>query len=140
MRRFSLILAAIIMAVGQAAADDGDVYRCTMDGFRHGSPESRPDPAFVEGNMRKTFDIFDLGDRYSVITKSKDFRPATDEYEILARDLIATMAIDKSALSSIDSLVLYDPPENADNQQVKATISKQGSSYVNVWYLSCVSL
>lgn len=140
MRAFWIAAATVTALASPTLAENGDIYRCVMDGFRHGSPSSSPDPAFVEGNMRKTFDIFDLGNRYKVIANTKDFRPATDEYEILRRDLIATIAIDKSALNSLDGLVLYDPPENAPDQRVKATITRQGSSSVNVWYLSCISL
>lgn len=130
-------ITAITAPILPTAAADGDIYRCLVSDFRYGGPDFSEDLAFAQANRRKTFDIFDLGTKFTVVTNTPDFSPATEDYVITKREMLGDQAAAESTISS-ETMVLYAPPKTANDQRVRATLVGQRSSGVNIWYLTCV--
>ena len=139
MRSILVLGAALVaLAYGPAQAAPGDIYRCVVSDFRYGGPGHPPDPSFDSGNRQKTFDIFELEDRLSVSMNSSVFTPSTTEYLIVGRGLLETVGIEQNYLLGLSSIVVSQAPAARSDGRIEATLVRQGSQYVNTWYLDCI--
>lgn len=123
--------------VSPAHGANGDIFRCLVSDFRYGGPGGSIDTAFDQGNRRKTFDIFDLGSKFTVVTNTPDFSPSTNDYIINRREMLGDQASAGSTITS-ETMFLYAPPAGSNDQRVKVTLVSQSDSSVNIWYLTCV--
>ena len=130
-----LLSAMLALSITTARAGEGDVLRCVVADFRYGGPDDGPDPAFEAVNRAKIFDIVERRDRFTVIMHSDQAEPATNEYMIIERTGVSTIAAEAPIVFS-KTLVVSDDPDPRDGQ-IKATIVLQGESFVNIWYLDC---
>ncbi|RUW85307.1 hypothetical protein [Mesorhizobium sp. M1E.F.Ca.ET.063.01.1.1] len=143
-RQFAMIAflgCCCCLAVLPAMAADGDIYRCVVADFNAFSPTSSKDTAFEMLNRNKTFDVFELRNKFTVVSNSnsKAFTSDSTDYDTIGDDVLGARAIAKSSIS-IDTFILGRSGQEVDANRYEATITTQSSDYVNTWFLTCIGV
>lgn len=134
--KIAVALALIPMTV---MADDGDIYRCLVEDFISHKPEPSTDRTFVQNNREKTFDVFELADRFSVVSNSKIFDSSTTEYSKTEDGVLGAFGVAESRISS-DTFSIGRTDDEQRNNRYSANIVKQSPFSVNTWFLMCVKI
>ena len=107
-------------------------YKCSVVQVQ----TSGSDDDFVRSNLEKTFLITILDDQIIAAHSSNSYEPSQDSYTIVNRGLLG---INSVTLSSVGLGTLSI--ENAGyKDEVDATVTVQGTFFVNVWKLRCKKL
>ncbi|MBY6152023.1 hypothetical protein KUV47_02260 [Vannielia litorea] len=127
-----LLTAALMLTAAPALAE---TYACTVEAF---TTFSQDDTAFIEANLRKTYELTPQRNSVTLTMRSADFEGYTATYAVTRRDLLDTFA-QREDRASVDLLVL--PPRPADEidreGKFNVTLTAQGNHYTNSWLLTC---
>lgn len=138
MRKIKFITAALIISA-PAYAKDADILRCTVSNFTSISHSGTEDAGFVTLNKNKTFDIFELSDKFIVMSNSKEFKSTSTEYKKIHDGILGVYSLSDSVIS-IDTLVVSRSVEEKSSNRLTASVVHHSSYGVNSWYLTCVQI
>jgi hypothetical protein len=127
----SVALAGFVPTPVLSALENAGRYRCSVRDF---FASDKSDPDFERKNRAKTFEIVESEDVLTVVSSSSEFDQATSHYYIVDRQL-DRFAVEAGIVPSVISF-----SENASGDHggdAEATVVVLGSSFANVWLLSC---
>jgi len=128
---FWLLLIAVIFGffwIQQVSASPLN-YKCAVQQVQ----SSSNDAGFIQDNLRKTFLITILDNQIIASQSSSAFEPSQDSYTIVARNLLGIHSVNLSAVG-LGTLSIENSQHRND---VQATVTIQGTFFVNVWNLKC---
>jgi len=133
--RLAIAVATLLISFSTANAAVGDRFSCHVANVRNIDPHGRPDDRFIANNMQNRYDIT-IRPNSIVSVYTYEGQTYTQEYRIVGDtqlDLLAT----RSDIFSFNSISISKAPNSRYNNMYPATLTVQGSFFVNVWILMC---
>ena len=123
-----VLISALVLFLSLTVQGNSLVFDCSVEDF-FVSDKTAP-KKFIEGNLSKRF-VIAVEDESIIVTSISDvYSSSLTRYKILSWDFKTIKAINSDSDFSSHIIVL-------DERNEDATISFQGSDYINVWFLDC---